>query len=314
MKPALEIPGCTGFYKGKVRDVYFFGSQYIAMVATDRISAFDVVLPELIPGKGMVLNRLAASFLFNAASFVPIWLVDSPHPRISVGYRCEPLTIEVVVRAYLAGHAWRTYASGNRELCGEILPDGLVENQRLQSPIITPTTKANQGHDEDISEAAILSRELCSPTIWNEIKKVSLKLFQMGTEYAASRGLILVDTKYEFGLFNGKLMLMDEIHTPDSSRFFEMQGYSQRLKAGQPQIQLSKEFLRVWLMENGFMGKPGETIPTLNPEMIAHIASKYQELATRLTNPLPPISSIDDSNEAHVNAILKTLASLHYAH
>jgi phosphoribosylaminoimidazole-succinocarboxamide synthase len=273
----FNFPGQTGFYSGKVRDVYYFG-DYMAMVATDRISAFDVILPKAIPDKGRVLNQIAAFNLAATKSIVPNWVISSPDPNVTIGFKCEPFPVEMVVRGYLAGHAWREYKSGKREVCGVTLPDGLKENDKLPSPIITPTTKAKVGHDEDISREEILSRGLVSEADYNVLEDYTLKLFKKGTDLAADRDLILVDTKYEFGKNNGTIFLIDEVHTPDSSRYFYAQGYQQRQDKGESQKQLSKEFVRQWLIENGFQGKDGQKVPEMTPEIVASISARYKEL------------------------------------
>jgi phosphoribosylaminoimidazole-succinocarboxamide synthase len=273
----FNFPGQTGFYSGKVRDVYYFG-DYMAMVATDRISAFDVILPKAIPDKGRVLNQIAAFNLAATKSIVPNWVISSPDPNVTIGFKCEPFPVEMVVRGYLAGHAWREYKSGKRKVCGVTLPDGLKENDKLPSPIITPTTKAKVGHDEDISREEILSRGLMSEADYNVLEDYTFKLFKKGTELAADRDLILVDTKYEFGKNNGTIFLIDEVHTPDSSRYFYAQGYQQRQDNGESQKQLSKEFVRQWLIENGFQGKDGQKVPEMTSEIVASISARYKEL------------------------------------
>ncbi|CCH01372.1 Phosphoribosylaminoimidazolesuccinocarboxamidesynthase [Fibrella aestuarina BUZ 2] len=283
----FSFPGQTGFYKGKVRDVYSFANHpagpQLVMVASDRISAFDVVLPRPIPYKGQVLNQTAAHFLRATADLVPNWLLDVPDPNVSVGRQCDAFPVEMVVRAYLVGHAWRTYRDGGRTLCGVHLPDGLKENDRLPTPIITPTTKAHEGHDEDISRTDIIARGLVSAEAYVQLEEYALALFQRGTEMAAQRGLILVDTKYEFGHVDGKIYLIDEIHTPDSSRYFYREGYAERLAAGEPQKQLSKEFVREWLIANNFQGKAGQTVPDMSDEWIGQITARYIELYETVT-------------------------------
>jgi phosphoribosylaminoimidazole-succinocarboxamide synthase len=273
----FNFPNQTAFYRGKVRDVYSFENQLL-MVASDRISAFDVVLPRAIPFKGQVLNQIASHFLKATADIVPNWLIATPDPNISVGLKCETYPIEMVVRGYLAGHAWRTYKSGLRILCGVILPDGLKENDKLPTPIITPTTKAHEGHDEDISREEILSQGLVSENEYIELEKYTLALFQRGTEMAAVQNLILVDTKYEFGQIDGKIILIDEIHTPDSSRYFYKEGYQERQDKNEAQKQLSKEFVREWLIANNFQGKEGQTVPEMSDEWITQISERYIEL------------------------------------
>ncbi len=267
----------TGFYRGKVRDVYYFQDK-LAVVATDRISAFDVVLPRAIPYKGQVLNQIAATFLKATSDIVPNWVLTHPDPNVTIGINCEPFKVEMVIRGYLAGHAWREYQSGKREICGARLPDGLRENDKLPEPIITPTTKAAEGHDEDISPEAIIANGIVSEEDYSQLEKYTRQLFARGTEIAAEQGLLLVDTKYEFGKANGKIYLIDEVHTPDSSRYFYADGYSERQKDGQPQKQLSKEFVRKWLIENNFQGKPGQRVPEMDDDWIQSISERYIEL------------------------------------
>ncbi len=278
----FQFKGQTGFYKGKVRDVYYFGDT-MAMVATDRISAFDVVLPRAIPDKGRVLNQIAARNLEATKNLVPNWVIKTPDPNVTIGFKCEPFPVEMVIRGYLAGHAAREYKAGKRILCGVILPDGLKENDKLPSPIITPTTKAKVGHDEDISREEILSRGLVSEEDYRQLETFTHRLFEKGTQLASERGLILVDTKYEFGKHNGAIYLIDEVHTPDSSRYFYRQGYEDRQKNGEPQKQLSKEFVRQWLIENGFQGKDGQNVPEMTDEIVKSISERYQELYHQMT-------------------------------
>lgn len=273
----FNFPGQTGFYKGKVRDVYYFGDQ-MAMVATDRISAFDVILPQAIPDKGRVLNQIAAYNLEATKDIVPNWVLETPDPNVTVGFKCDPFAVEMVIRGYLSGHAAREYKSGKRSLCGVPLPDGLKENDKLPQPIITPTTKAHVGHDEDISKEEILSRGIVSAADYAQLEAYTHALFTKGSEMADARGLILVDTKYEFGKHNGKIYLIDEVHTPDSSRYFYKEGYTQRQNAGESQKQLSKEFVRQWLIENGFQGKEGQKIPEMTSEIVESISARYKEL------------------------------------
>lgn len=289
----FNFPNQTGFYRGKVRDVYYFG-DIMAMVATDRISAFDVILPKAIPDKGRVLNQIAAYNLEATKDLVPNWVISTPDPNVTVGFKCEPFAVEMVVRGYLAGHAWREYKAGKRVLCGVSLPEGLSENDKLPSTIITPTTKAHVGHDEDISRNEILKRGIVSESDYATLEDYTLKLFKKGTELAAERGLILVDTKYEFGKHNGKIYLIDEVHTPDSSRYFYADGYEARQKAKEPQKQLSKEFVRQWLIENGFQGKDGQVIPDMTEEIVNSISKRYQELYQQVRN--ESLTSIDYSN------------------
>jgi len=274
----FNLPGQTNFYKGKVRDVYTINNQYLAMVVTDRISAFDVVLPEPIPYKGQVLNQIAANFLKATSDIVPNWVVSVPDPNVTIGRICEPFKVEMVIRGYLAGHAAREYKAGKRAVCGVALFDGLNENDKLPQPIITPTTKAAVGHDEDISREDILARGIVSEEDYLQLEAYTRALYQRGTEMAAKQGLILVDTKYEFGKVDGKIYLIDEIHTPDSSRYFYKEGYEERQQKGEPQKQLSKEFVRQWLIENGFQGKEGQQVPVMTPEKVASISDRYIEL------------------------------------
>ena len=273
----FELPGQTGFYKGKVRDVYHFPDKLV-VVATDRISAFDVVLPRAIPFKGQVLNQIAAKMLSQTADIVPNWILSVPDPSVSIGVKCEPFKVEMVIRGYLAGHAAREYKAGKRLLCGVALPEGLKENDKLPAPIITPTTKADEGHDEDISRENLLARGIVSEADYIQLEKYTQALFQRGTELAAKQGLILVDTKYEFGKVGNKIYLIDEIHTPDSSRYFYMDGYAERQQKGEAQKQLSKEFVRQWLIENGFQGKDGQTVPTMTDAIVSSISERYIEL------------------------------------
>ncbi|HRG03658.1 MAG: phosphoribosylaminoimidazolesuccinocarboxamide synthase [Paludibacteraceae bacterium] len=283
-KTDFHLDGQTNVYHGKVRDVYTVKNDLLVMVATDRISAFDVVLPEGIPYKGQMLNQIAAQFLDATADIVPNWKLATPDPMVTVGLRCEGFPVEMIVRGYLCGSAWRTYKSGVREICGVKIPDGMRENEKFPTPIVTPTTKAQQGlHDEDISKEEILKQGLATPEEYELLEKYTLALFQRGTEMAAKHGLILVDTKYEFGKRDGKIYLMDEIHTPDSSRYFYAEGYEERFAKGEPQKQLSKEFVREWLMENGFQGKPGQQVPEMTPEIVKGISERYIELFENIT-------------------------------
>lgn len=272
----------AGFYKGKVRDVYYFAKK-IAVVATDRISAFDVVLPEPIPYKGQVLNQIAAKFLEETRDIVPNWLLEVPHPNVSIGHKCQPFAVEMVIRGYLAGHAWREYRDGKRTLCGVSLPEGLKENDRLPSPIITPSTKAAEGHDEDISREDIIAKGIVDEKHYVQLEVYTQKLFERGSKLAAQKGLILVDTKYEFGLLGDKIYLIDEIHTPDSSRYFYAEGYEERQAKGETQKQLSKEFVRQWLINNGFQGKEGQTVPEMTPDIVQSISERYIELYEKVT-------------------------------
>jgi phosphoribosylaminoimidazole-succinocarboxamide synthase len=280
----FNLPGQTQFYKGKVRDVYTIGDKYLAMVVTDRISAFDVVLPEAIPYKGQVLNQIASKFLLATQDIIQNWVVDVPDPSVTIGKICVPFKVEMVIRGYLAGHAWREYIEGKREVCGVSIPDGLKENDKLAEPIITPTTKASVGHDEDISREEILKQNIVSEEDYTQLEAYTRQLFQRGTEMAAERGLILVDTKYEFGKdLNGKITLIDEIHTPDSSRYFYKEGYEELQAKNEPQRQLSKEFVRKWLIENGFQGKDNQVVPEMTPEIVQSISERYIELYEHIT-------------------------------
>jgi phosphoribosylaminoimidazole-succinocarboxamide synthase len=279
----FKFPKQTKVYKGKVRDVYTIDGKYLVMVASDRISAFDVVLPRGIPYKGQVLNLIAAKFLNATKDIVPNWLLGTPHPSVSVGKMCEPFKVEMVIRGYVAGHAARTYNSGLRELCGVKLPEGLKENDKFPEPIITPTTKASEGHDEDISREEILKEGIVEEKYYVQLENYTRKLYQRGQEIANKMGLILVDTKYEFGLYNGEVCLMDEIHTPDSSRYFYLEGYEERQKKGEEQKQLSKEFVRRWLIENGFQGKEGQKIPEMSDAWVNEISERYIELYEKVT-------------------------------
>jgi phosphoribosylaminoimidazole-succinocarboxamide synthase len=279
----FNFPGQTSFYKGKVRDVYTINNKYLVMVVSDRISAFDVVLPEPIPYKGQVLNQIAAKFLAATADIVPNWVVNVPDPSVTIGRICEPFKVEMVIRGYLAGHAWREYSAGRRQVCGVSLPEGLKENDKLPEPIITPTTKASVGHDEDISKEQILERGIVSAADYEQLEKYTRALFQRGTEIAGKQGLILVDTKYEFGKADGTIYLIDEIHTPDSSRYFYSDGYRERQEKNEPQKQLSKEFVRKWLIENGFQGKDGQVMPLMTDEIVQSISERYIELFEQIT-------------------------------
>ncbi|MFC4666877.1 phosphoribosylaminoimidazolesuccinocarboxamide synthase [Falsiporphyromonas endometrii] len=282
VKSDFHFNGQTEVFHGKVRDVYFFGDK-IAMLATDRISAFDVVLPKGIPFKGQVLNQIAAYFLDSTKDIVPNWKISTPDPMVTIGHRCEPFKVEMVIRGYITGSAWRAYKEGARELCGIKLPDGLRENQKFDSPIITPTTKADEGHDENISKEEIIAQGLVSKEDYEQIEKYTYALFERGQKMAAERGLILVDTKYEFGKKDGKIYLIDEIHTPDSSRYFYAEGYQDRFEKGEAQKQLSKEFVRQWLIENGFQGKAGQKVPEMTPEYCMSVADRYIELYEHIT-------------------------------
>ena len=274
----MQLPDQTNFYKGKVRDVYTIGDKYLVMMVSDRISAFDVVLPRPIPYKGQVLNQIAAQFLDATRDIVPNWMISVPLPNATVGYKCETYPVEMVVRGNLTGHAWRTYKTGKRELCGVAMPDGLKENDFFPSPIITPTTKAHEGHDEDISRDEIISSGLVSKEEYEQLEKYTLALFERGKEIAKERGLILVDTKYEFGRIGDTIYLIDEIHTPDSSRYFYVEGFEARQRNGEQQRQLSKEFVREWLMANGFQGLEGQQVPEMSEDVVGQISERYIEL------------------------------------
>lgn len=279
----LQLSNQTNFYKGKVRDVYTIADKYMVMLVSDRISAFDVVLPRPIPYKGQVLNQIAAQFLEATKDIVPNWMISVPLPNVTIGHKCETYPVEMVVRGYLTGHAWRTYKSGKRELCGVPLPEGLKENDKFPTPILTPTTKAHEGHDEDISRDEIIKQGLVSKEEYEQLEKYTLALFERGTQIAKERGLILVDTKYEFGKKGDTIYLIDEIHTPDSSRYFYSEGYEERQAKGEAQKQLSKEFVREWLMENGFQGKDGQQVPEMTDDVINGISERYIELYEHVT-------------------------------
>ena len=283
VKTGFNFPGQVGKYVGKVRDVYDIDGDYLVMVVSDRISAFDVVLPEGIPYKGQILNRIAAKFLDATDDILPNWKIGVPDPAVTVGLKCEPFKVEMVIRGYLAGHAWREYKAGKRTLCGVQLPDGMVENQQFPEPIITPTSKAMEGHDEDVTREEIISSGLVGAEDYAKLEEYTRAIFQRGTEIAAQQGLILVDTKYEFGKRDGKIYLMDEVHTPDSSRYFYADGYEERLTKGERQKQLSKEFVREWLMSNGFQGLEGQKVPEMTPEVVNGITERYIELYENIT-------------------------------
>ena len=310
VKTNFKFPGQKDEYVGKVRDVYNINDEYLVMLVSDRISAFDVVLPKGIPYKGQILNQIAAKFLDATSDIVPNWKIATPDPMVTVGHKCEPFKVEMVIRGYLAGSAWREYKSGKRTLCGLPLPEGMVENQKFPTPLVTPTTKAMEGHDENISKEEIISSGLVSKEDYEAIEKYTLALFQRGTEIAAKMGLILVDTKYEFGKKDGKIYLIDEIHTPDSSRYFYADGYEERLAKGERQRQLSKEFVREWLMENNFQGKEGQTVPEMTPEVVANITNRYIELYEHITG--TKFEKADSTNtlariENNVNECLASL-------
>lgn len=307
---SFSFPGQTGFYSGKVRDVYSIGNDWLVMVASDRISAFDVILPRPIPFKGQVLNQIAAWMLASTRNICPNWLVEVPAPNVSVGKRCQPFKIEMVVRGNLTGHAWRTYASGKRTLCGVALPEGMKENDYFPHPIITPSTKASEGHDEDISKEEIIAQGLASAEDWKILEDYTLRLFARGKEIAAKQGLILVDTKYEFGKIGDTIYLMDEIHTPDSSRYFYADGFEERQATGERQKQLSKEFVREWLIANNFMGKEGQTVPVMSDEWVNTISQRYIELYEKVTGKkFVPEKLEEEETIFRINDCLKKLSA-----
>lgn len=303
----FNFPGQVGFYKGKVRDVYIFERE-LAVVASDRISAFDVVLPRAIPYKGQVLNQIAAGFLKATSDIVPNWVTATPDPSVTIGKRCEPFKVEMVIRGYLAGHAAREYKLGKRTLCGVALPEGLKENDQLPEPIITPTTKASEGHDEDISREDILAKGIVSETDYLILEKYTRALYQRGQEMAKEKGLILVDTKYEFGKFGDEILLIDEIHTPDSSRYFYAEGYEENQKNDVAQKQLSKEFVRQWLIANGFQGKDGQTVPEMTDEIVESISDRYIELFEKITGETFVKADTNDIEKRIEKAILDHLS------
>jgi len=296
-KTDFNFPGQKSLYVGKVRDVYNINDDFLVMVVSDRISAFDVVLPKGIPFKGQVLNQIAEKFLDATADIVPNWKIAVPDPNVTVGHMCEPFKVEMVIRGYLTGHAWREYRDGKRTLCGVPMPDGMIENQKFREPLITPTTKADEGHDEDISREEIIAQGIVDKAEYEMLEDYTRKLFRRGTEMAAEMGLILVDTKYEFGKKDGKIYLIDEIHTPDSSRYFYAEGYEVRQAAGEKQKQLSKEFVRQWLIENNFQGLEGQTIPEMSEEFVASVSDRYIELFEKITG-----DSFAKSDTAKINA------------
>ncbi len=283
VKTDFQFPGQKSVYKGKVRDVYDINDEYLVMVVSDRISAFDVILPKGIPYKGQVLNQIASKFLDATSDIVPNWKIATPDPMVTIGHKCETFKVEMVIRGYLTGSSWRAYKAGERTICGLPLPEGMKENQKFDSPLITPTTKADEGHDENISKEEIIAQGLVSREDYEQMEKYTYALFKRGTEIAAEKGLILVDTKYEFGKKNGKIYLIDEIHTPDSSRYFYAEGYEERFTKGEKQKQLSKEFVREWLMDNGFQGQAGQQVPEMTPEVVAGITDRYIELFEHIT-------------------------------
>ncbi len=306
----FSFPGQKDLYIGKVRDVYNIENKYLMMVVSDRISAFDVVLPKGIPFKGQVLNQIAGKFLDATMDIVPNWKLDMPDEMVTVGRLCEPFKVEMVVRGFLSGHAYREYSAGKREICGVKLPEGLKENDRFPNPIITPTTKEAIGHDEDISKEDIIKHGLVSKEDYEKLEEYTLALFERGSKMANERGLILVDTKYEFGKYEGEIYLIDEIHTPDSSRYFYLEGYEQRQKNGEKQRQLSKEFVREWLMENGFQGKEGQSIPEMTPEIISQISERYIELYEHIVGEKfikSETNNVEKRIEENLNNWLKTI-------
>nr|WP_299202041.1 phosphoribosylaminoimidazolesuccinocarboxamide synthase [uncultured Brumimicrobium sp.] len=309
-KTDFEFPNQKEVYKGKVRDVYFIGDDYLVMIASDRISAFDHILPAGIPYKGQVLNQVATHFLKATEDIVPNWLIDVPDPNVAIGYRCEPIRIEMVIRGYLTGHAWREYKAGKRVLCGVEMPEGMNENDPFPTPIITPSTKAVEGHDEDISREELLKQGYATEEIYAQLEEYTHKLYQRGVEMAKERGLILVDTKYEFGMKDGKIMLMDEIHTPDSSRYFYLEGYEERQANKEPQRQLSKEFVRQWLIENNFQGLEGQKMPVIPEDFIQLITARYIELYEKITGGKFEKADTTNIEERIVENTVKSLSRL----
>lgn len=297
-----NVEGITPPYHGKVREVYDLGAEKLGIVVTDRISAFDYIMKQAIPFKGQILNQMAAFSFDKVKDIVPTHIIQLPHPNVTIAKKCAPIAIEVVIRGYLTGHAWRTYKSGLRELCGATLPEGMKEHDKFPNPLLTPATKATEGHDEDISEADILGRGIVEEKLWDQIRETAFKLFERGTEVAAKQGLILVDTKYEFGLYNGELTLIDEVHTTDSSRYFYLDGYEERQAKGEAQKQLSKEFLREWLMENDFQGLDGQTLPDLTNEFRMKVYERYAELFGLLTG-----QEFKPKLEKNFNKVLKDI-------
>ncbi len=306
----FNFDGQKDVYHGKVRDVYNINDEYLVMVVTDRISAFDVILPEGIPYKGQVLNQIAAKFLDATSDIVPNWKVATPDPNVTVGHHCDPFKVEMVIRGYLTGHAWREYRSGKRMLCGVPMPDGMVENQKFPDPILTPTTKASEGHDEDISREEIIAQGLVDKEDYEALEKYTREVYRRGTVIAAEKGLILVDTKYEFGKKDGKIYLIDEIHTPDSSRYFYAEGYEERLAKGENQKQLSKEFVRQWLIGNGFQGHEGQVVPKMDEAFVQSVSERYIELYESITGDKfvkSDLENIQDRIENNINAFLESL-------
>jgi len=308
IKTDFTFPGQKSLYKGKVRDVYNINDELLVMIATDRISAFDVVLPRGIPYKGQVLNQIASKFLDATKDIVPNWKFDTPDPMVTVGHYCDPFPVEMIIRGYLTGSSWRTYKKGAREICGVPIPDGMKEHQRFHEPIVTPTTKATEGHDEDISKEEIIKQGLVSAEDYALLEKYTIELFRRGTEIAKEKGLILVDTKYEFGKKDGTIYLIDEIHTPDSSRYFYLDGYEERQVSGEPQKQLSKEFVREWLMEHGFQGQEGQQVPEMNDEFVTSVSERYIELYENITGDKfqkADVSNVLNRVEGNINDYLK---------
>jgi len=309
-KTDFQFPNQTAVYHGKVRDVYTIANKYLVMIASDRISAFDVILPNPIPYKGQVLNQIASLFLDATKSIVPNWVVDVPDPNVTIGKRCTPFKVEMVIRGYLSGHAWREYKSGKRMICGVPMPDGMKENDRFPEPLLTPSTKADVGHDLDISRDEIILQGLVPKNQYEKLEEYTRKLFAFGSKFANERGLILVDTKYEFGEINGQIYLIDEVHTPDSSRYFYLDGYDERQKQNVAQKQLSKEFVREWLIENSFMGKEGQTIPAMSPEWLNTISNRYIELFEKVTGKKFQKSSDDNIMSRIESNVLQSLKKL----
>lgn len=310
IKTNFSFPEQKSYYKGKVRDVYNIDDKHLVMIVTDRISAFDVVLPKGIPYKGQVLNQIAAKFLDATSDIVPNWKTSVPDPMVTLGKKCEPFKVEMVIRGYLSGHAWREYKAGKRQLCGMEMPEGMKENDRFPEPIITPTTKEDIGHDEDISKEEIIAQGLVDKDEYEMLEKYTKQLFQRGTEMAAKQGLILVDTKYEFGKADDKIYLIDEVHTPDSSRYFYLEGYQERQDRGEAQKQLSKEFVRKWLMENGFQGKEGQEIPEMTEEFIQSVSDRYIELYEHITGDKFEKLPLNDVDNRLENNILNSLKEI----
>lgn len=308
----FQFKGQTAFYKGKVRDVYTINNNLLIMIVSDRISAFDVVLPKGIPYKGQVLNQIASMFLDETTDIVPNWKIATPDPNVTIGYYCEPFPIEMIVRGYLTGSSWREYKNGSRSICGIPIPDGMKEHQKFEKPIITPTTKATHGHDENISKEEIIKQGLVSEKDYLQLENIALALFQRGSEIAQKQGLILVDTKYEFGKKDGKIYLIDEIHTPDSSRYFYADGYEERFAKNEPQRQLSKEFVREWLMQNGFKGETGQKIPEMNQEIVHQISERYIELYENITGKAfvkAELNNIEDRIFRNTSTFLEKITS-----